>query len=433
MEGGGARMVAAAAAGKDVYDAVGNGCQAAKRASESGSGASEAGIDETIPMRPLIPLCVPDLTGNEARYLQECITSTFVSSVGPFVSRFEGMLAESAGAVGAVATSSGTSGLHLALMAVGVQPGDLVVLPSFTFIASANAISHCGATPWLFDVTAESWTLDPALLMQRLASDTQERGGRRFHHATGRRVAAVMPVDTLGSPADMDAIAAVAKAYGLPVVADAAAALGSRYRGRPVGQSGADLSVLSFNGNKTATCGGGGAVLGNDPDLIALVRHLSSTARVGRDYDHDRIGFNYRMTNLAAAVGCAQLERLDEFIAAKRRIRAVYDQELVGLPGVSRFPTPDWAEPSCWMSGIVAHASGRHSAPVLREGLLAAGIDARSFWKPVHLQQPYAGAPRTPQPVAEEIWSHIVTLPSSTNLIQEDQSRVIATLKALFA
>jgi dTDP-4-amino-4,6-dideoxygalactose transaminase len=377
----------------------------------------------------MIPLCVPHLGGNEGRYLQECVDSTFVSSVGPFVDRLATMTALAAGAVTAVPTASGTTGLHLALAALGIGQNDLVVLPSFTFIASANAISHCGAKPWLMDIDPVSWTLDPILLEVTLEAETEQRGGVLRHKATGARVAAIMPVYTLGQPADMDAICAVAARFGLPVVADAAAAIGSTYKGRPPGQMGALLSVFSFNGNKTVTSGGGGAVFGNDTDLLAHAAHLSSTARAGTAYSHDRVGFNYRMTNLEAAVGCAQLEQLDGFIAAKRRIRARYDQAFGGMVGVGLFPDPEWAESACWFSGLVLDRPAPPVCAALRED----GIEARPFWMPVHLQAPYKTCPTTPMPVAERIWDRVITLPCSTNLGIEDQDKVIGSLKRILA
>ncbi|MFD2235491.1 DegT/DnrJ/EryC1/StrS family aminotransferase [Phaeospirillum tilakii] len=376
----------------------------------------------------MIPLCVPDLSGNEARYLAECVETTFVSSVGPFVNRFETMIAYATGAGQAVATSAGTTALHLALVTLGVEPGDLVIVPSFTFIASANAIAHAGAVPWLADIAVDSWTLDPLVLERMLDEETVVRRGQRLHCRSGRRVAAVMPVHTLGSPADLDAIVPIARAAGLPVVADGAACLGATLRGRPAGRMGADLTCLSFNGNKTVTTGGGGALVGDDAALCALARHLGTTARVGRDYNHDRIGFNYRMTNLAAAVGCAQLERLDAFLTAKRRIRAGYEVGLANRADYGRFPAPDWAEGACWLSGLVARDPA-HAAR-LRATLAEGGVEARSFWKPVHLQAPYADAPRTPQPVADDLWERVVILPSSVALTEAEQGQVIDLLRA---
>lgn len=380
----------------------------------------------------MIPLSIPDLSGNEARYLQQCVEDGFVSTAGAFVPRFEDMVARAAGAADAVAIASGTSALHVALVALGVKHGDLVVLPSYTFIASANAISHAGATPWLFDISPDSWTLDPKLLAEKLESETRRVGTEIVHGASGRRVGAVMPVYALGTPADMEPIAATARKFGLPVIADAAAALGANYMGRPIGRLGADLSMISFNGNKTVTAGGGGAVVGDNPELMRLVRHLATTARTGLDYTHDMVGFNYRMTNVEAAVGCAQMERVDQLVDAKRRIRARYDAELSGLPGVGLFPQPAWAESACWFSGVTL-APPAPSPEQLRQILSNSGIEGRPFWKPMHLQPPYQDAPRTPMPVADGIWKRVLTLPCSTHLSSQDQDKVIAVLKEALA
>jgi perosamine synthetase len=378
----------------------------------------------------MIPLAIPNLAGNEARYLQDCVATGFVSSVGPFVRRFEEMVAAATDAADAVAVSSGTVGLHLALVCAGVRHDDLVVLPALTFIASANAIAHCGATPWLMDITGASWTLDPDLLDRTLAAETERRGDTLIHRASGRRVAAVMPVHTLGHPADMDAICTIAVRHGLPVVADGAATLGATYKGRKPADWGAALTVLSFNGNKTVTAGGGGAILGKDKALIDRVRHLSTTARVGADYDHDQVGYNYRMTNLQAAVGCAQMELLDRFVAAKRRIAARYDAAFAELPGVGRFPQAPWAESACWFSGLVLPPGRADRAAAIRAQLRGNQIDARPFWKPMQLQAPYRDAPRTATPVTDGLWPLVLTLPCSTQLTSEDQDRVIAATRA---
>lgn len=380
----------------------------------------------------MIPLATPNLGGNEGRYLQECVETTFVSSVGPFVDRFESVVAATVGAEAAVATSAGTTGLHAALVAVGVKRDDLVILPSFTFIASANAIAHAGAMPWLFDISPQSWTLDATLVAAALERETRRDGDVLRHVATGRRVAAIMPVYTLGMPADMDPLLALARDYGLPVVADAAAAIGALYKGQPVGAIGADLSVFSFNGNKTVTAGGGGAVVGNDGSLVTRVRHLTTTARVGADYTHDEVGFNYRMTNLQAAVGCAQMERVAEFVARKRAIARRYAETLCNLPGVAPFPEPGWAESACWFSGMTV-SPDVVSLPELRARLRETGIDARPFWKPVHLQRPYAEAPRSAMPVCEALWPTVLTLPCSTHLRDDEQEHVIDTVKREFA
>ena len=378
----------------------------------------------------MIPHARPVLTGNEARYLQDCIETTYVSSVGPFVERFERQVAAATQSAGAVATASGTSALHISLVALGIGRDDLVVLPSFTFIASANAIAHCGAEPWLFDVSPESWTLDTALLRRTLERDTRRQAGRLLHVPSGRRVAAIMPIHTLGVPAAMDEIAAIAAEFALPIVADAAAAIGATYRGKPLGGLGATLSAISFNGNKTITAGGGGAVIGQDLELLRLVRHLSTTARAGEEYAHDRVGYNYRMTNLQAAVGCAQMERWEELVEAKRRIRRRYDDDFRGVPGIAPFPDPAGQESACWLSGIRVSPPAPAVATI-RAALRAQGIETRAFWQPMNLQAPYRAAPTTPMPVSDALWPAILTLPCSTDLSEAEQTRVIDAVRSV--
>ncbi|KMY86516.1 Bacillosamine/Legionaminic acid biosynthesis/PglE 4-keto-6-deoxy-N-Acetyl-D-hexosaminyl-(Lipid carrier) aminotransferase [Candidatus Paraburkholderia calva] len=375
----------------------------------------------------MIPLAIPNLAGNERQYLNECIDTTFVSTVGPFVTRFESQISEASGYAHTVATSAGTTGLHAALVAVGVTPGDLVITPGLSFIATANAVAHAHAQPWLVDINEHSWTLDPEALARALKEKTTPgKDGLPVHRPTGKRVSAIVPVYTLGMPADMDAIAAIAREYRLPIVADAAAGLGARYKDRPLGDMGADLTMFSFNGNKTVTAGGGGAISGNDRKLVNLVRHLTTTARVGADYDHDRVGFNYRMTNLQAAVGCAQMELLDRFVEKKRAISRFYDESFKDLPATRPFPSPEFAHSACWFSGFVLESGDSAS---LRQALRAQGVAARPFWKPLNHQVPFADAPRDALRVCENIWNRIVTLPCSTGITDDELATVVAAVR----
>lgn len=380
----------------------------------------------------MIPLAVPNLNGNERKYLNQCIDTTFVSSVGEFVTRLEKMGAEICGAKYGAASSSGTTGLHLALMGAGVGAGDLVIIPTFTFIATANAVAHAGATPWLMDIETETWTMDAAKTAAEIEANCAWQDGKLVHCGSGKRVAAIMPVYTLGNVPDMDAINEIAARYGLPVIADAAAAIGATRDGRKIGEL-AKLTVLSFNGNKTVTAGGGGMVVGNDENILRRIKHLSTTARVTAEYDHDEVGYNYRMTNLQAAVGCAQMERLEEFLTRKRYVREFYRRAFAELPGVSLFPTPANQESACWFSGIVLNDG---NLPLIREicrQLKDAGIEGRSFWKPVHLQKPYCRAPRAASlSVAEKLWDKIITLPCSTGITDEELDTVAGTVKKLF-
>ncbi len=375
----------------------------------------------------MIEISSPNLCGNEKKYLNECVESNFVSSVGPFVDKFEKIVAKETGAKYCVATSSGTTGLHAALTAIGVKPGDLVIVPSFTFIASANSIAHCGAIPLLFDIDNENWTINPDLLKNYLEKQTAIRSGMVFDKKTGKIVRAIMPVYTLGNPADMDAIMSIAKKYELTVIADAAPAIGARYKGKSIGEL-ADLSVISFNGNKTVTAGGGGAVIGSDEELLRLVRHLTTTARVGTDYDHDRVGFNYRMTNLQAAVGLAQMENLESFVKIKRRIRDVYDHAFKDLPQVGLFPRPSWIQSACWFSGITIDQSSTNIDKMIHFFKMD-GVNARRFWKPVHFQKPYFDSPKMEMTVTGTIWNKILIFPCSTHLSPFKQQIVIDIVK----
>ena len=376
----------------------------------------------------LIELAIPDLSGNERKYLNECIDTTFVSTVGPFVKRFEEEVAEKTGAAFGTVVSSGTDGLHMALMACGVGRDELVCIPAFTFIATANAVAHCGAEPWLIDIDDASWTMDPELLEKELSGKAYEKDGRLFHKKTGKRIAAVMPVYTMGMPADMDRIRKVANKYKLPLIADAAAAIGARYKGRNIGTL-ADVTVFSFNGNKTITCGGGGALVGEDREIIERARHIATTARVGQEYDHDMVGYNYRMTNLQAAVGCAQIERLDEFVAKKRYITDYYTGKFKDIPGISLFPKTEWGESACWFAGLVL--DGRHEVREVCERLLEKGIRTKPFWKPIYMQKPYVKAERSSMNVTEKIWRYILTLPTSTCLTDAELEKVADAVREI--
>ena len=379
----------------------------------------------------MIPLAVPDLTGNEKKYLDNCIDTTFVSSVGEYVTQFEKMVAGATGSRRAVATSAGTTGLHAALNAVGVKHGELVIIPTFTFIASANAVRHCGADPWLMDVEADTWCLSPDVVEAEIKECCEKRDDGLYHKKCCKRVAALMPVFTLGNIPDMSAFRGIANEYGLPLIVDAACAIGATYHDQAFGLL-ADLSVLSFNGNKTITCGGGGAVVGNNEEQINLVRHLTTTARVWPDYDFDMVGFNYRMTNLQAAVGCAQMEKLAVFVAKKRRVRQYYETELRELTerGITFFPATDGS--SCWFSGIVLPEDKTlETAKTICAFLKEEGIEARPFWKPVHLQKPYGDCPKSDVSVSEGLWQRIVTLPCSTNITEEELAKVVMAVKKI--
>lgn len=378
-----------------------------------------------------IPLAIPNVGQEEARNLQQCVDTNFVSSVGAFVDRFEREVASLSGSEYGVAMGAGTQALHMALHALGVGVGDLVLLPSFTFIASANAISHTGARPWLFDVAAESWTLDVEQVRSALRMCNRDEAGWLRHPETHERVRAIMPVYTLGTPADMVGLRELADEFGLPIVADAAAAIGVKYNGAPIGEF-ADLTCYSFNGNKTITCGGGGMVVGSDAELLKKIKHISTTARTSKNYDHDVVGFNYRMTNLQAAVGCAQLEKLSSFLDAKKRIRQFYDAGLKHIPEIELFPSVQDRTSTYWFSGFYFKERNAALLNKFINFMATNHCEVRPFWKPVHLQHPYADCPKQSLGYSTDIYDRIITLPCSTNLTVEEQETVISLIHTFF-
>lgn len=376
----------------------------------------------------MIFLAEPNLSGNEKKYLDECVDTTFVSSVGKFVDRFENDIAKASEASFGTAVASGTAGLHMTLKAYGVQHNELVCIPTLTFIATANAVAHCGAEPWLIDIDSKSWTMNPDILADELKNKAYFKEGNLIHKKSGKRVAAIMPVYTMGMPADMHRLRKIANEYHLPLIADAAAAIGSQYKGMNIGKL-ADATVFSFNGNKTITCGGGGAIVGEDEKYIALAKHMATTARVGMEYDHDMVGYNYRMTNLQAAVGCAQLEQLSKFIDKKRYISNFYYQNLKDISGISFFPKVQWAESACWFSGIVL--DDKHSVREMCDLLAEREIQTRPFWKPIYVQKPYKDVETSSIHISEDIWKRILTLPSSTGITDAELYYVVKCIREI--
>jgi dTDP-4-amino-4,6-dideoxygalactose transaminase len=359
-----------------------------------------------------IPLAEPDLSGREKNYLLACVETNWVSSAGPYVGAFEERVAAAAGRRHAVALVNGTAALHLALVAAGVRPGARVIVPDFTFAATANAVYHAGAMPCFLDVRAETWSLDPDLVEAALADASAP-------------VAAVVAVHTLGTPADMDPLAQLCVRAGVPLIEDAAGALGARYKGRPVGMLG-DAAMFSFNGNKTVTAGGGGVMVTDREDWAQRARALSIQARSGSRYRYDDIGFNYRLTNVNAAIGLAQMERLDAMIARKRQIAAAYDAALAGRGDLRPMPRPAWADSACWLYSVLCATTA--DAEALVAALNAERIEARLFWEALSPQAPYAEAPRRLTGVARGLSGRIVSLPCSTGLGETQQQRVIAAL-----
>ena len=377
----------------------------------------------------MIPLAVPNLEGQEREYLNRCIDTTFISSVGEYVNKLEELTAQKTDAKYGVATSAGTTGLHASLVGCGVEEGEIVIIPTFTFIATANAVAHCKAIPWLIDIDSSNWCMSAQNLEEELSRKVKMIDGKVIHKDSGRRVAAIMPVYTLGEIPDMEKIGEIARKYNLPLVADAAAAVGAEYKGIKIGKL-ADLTVLSFNGNKTVTAGGGGMVLGNKEELMKNIKHITTTARVTSEYDHDMVGYNYRMTNVQAAIGCAQMERMEKLVDRKRKIRSYYNKEFRKIEGISLFPENSNVRSACWFSGLVLDKGGIEIVRELCASLRVKGIESRSFWKPVHLQKPYMNSIKADSlERAEHLWDKIITLPCSTNISNSELEQVVNAVK----
>jgi perosamine synthetase len=379
-----------------------------------------------------IPLCVPEIGGNEWKYIKECLDKNMVSSVGPFVNLFEEKLAAYTGVKHAIATVNGTSAIHIALLAAGVEKDDEVLVSTLTFIAPANAIRYAGAWPVLIDSEADHWQMDIHRAATFLESECHWDGRTLHNRKTGRRVKAVMPVHILGHPVDMDKLLETARKYHLVVIEDATESLGARYKGRMLGSLG-DIACFSFNGNKIITTGGGGMIVTDRQDWAEKAKYLTTQAKNDPlEYIHHEIGYNYRLTNIQAAMGCAQLERLDEFIGIKKNITSRYREAFSGVSGLIPMRLADWADSICWLFSMAVDPLkfGMDSRDLLRK-LIGAGIDVRPLWQPVHLSPAHQDAVRLECPVAEEINRTVISLPSSVGLTKEQQASVINTVMAL--
>lgn len=373
-----------------------------------------------------VPLCVPHLAGNEWDYVSSCLDTGWVSSAGKFVESFEAAVARRVGTEHAVATSSGTSALHVSLLVAGVQPGDEVIVSTLTFIAPANAIRYVGAHPVFVDAEPEFWQMDPERVRSFLENDCRLVGGVLCNLLTGRRVRALLPVHILGHPVDMDPLLDLAARFRLVVVEDATEALGSFYKDRPAGHVG-DIACFSFNGNKIVTAGGGGAIVTDRPDWAERARYLTTQAKDDPvEYIHNEIGYNYRLTNIQAALGSAQLERLDDFVRAKRRVATVYDEAFSDVPGVTCMGEAPWAQSNFWLYTILldARTCRTDSRGLLRQ-LAAAGIQTRPLWQPLHRSPAHAGATVLGSEVAERLNEQALSLPCSVGLTRDDQRRVV--------
>jgi len=364
-----------------------------------------------------VALHEPRFAGNEWMYVKECLDSTYVSSVGKFVDRFEADLAAYTGAKYAIAVVNGTAALHVGLRLAGVQPDDEVIVPALTFVATANAITYCGAVPHFADSEERSLGLDPGALREYLKATTEIRSNQCINRATGRVIRSLVPMHAFGHPVDIEGLLAVARDFRLVVLEDAAESLGSSVQGRHTGTFGL-MGTLSFNGNKTVTTGGGGALITNDPELAKRAKHVTTTAKLAHrwEYRHDEVGYNYRMPNINAALGCAQLEQLPQFLQAKRRLFERYSSAFADIPQVSVVAEPPGCRSNYWLQTLLL----KPSAAAQRDAILGAtndvGLMTRPPWTLMHRLAPYRELPRMPLAVAESLEERLINIPSSAFL-----------------
>jgi perosamine synthetase len=376
-------------------------------------------IAEVVGAAPVV-LHEPRFTGNELAYLKECLDTTFVSSVGKFVDRFEADLAAFTGARHVVAVVNGTQALHVALLLGGVVANDEVLAPALTFVATANAVSYCGAVPHFVDSSEKTLGLDPLALREYLRDIAEMRDGQCVNRSTGRVIRAVVPMHTFGHPVDMESLLAVASDFNIAVIEDAAESLGSYIGGKHTGTFGL-MGTLSFNGNKTITTGGGGAILTNDTALARRAKHLTTTAKVPHrwNFDHDEVGYNYRLPNLNAALGCAQMERLPEMLASKRALFDQYRSAFAKVERVRLFAEPEGCRSNYWLQTLLLDESVATERDAILAATNEAGLMTRPTWTLMHRLKAFTASPRMPLPVAESLERRILNIPSSPFLARE--------------
>jgi perosamine synthetase len=364
-----------------------------------------------------VSLHEPTFAGKEWVYVKECLDTGWVSSLGKFVDQFEELLAEFTGAKRAVAVVNGTAALHICLLLAGIKAHDEVLIPALTFVATANAVSYCGAVPHLVDSEERTLGLDPYKLGRYLNGVADARGDGCYNRLTGRRIKAVVPMHTFGHPVDLDALAEVCRQFRLELIEDAAESLGSYYKGRHTGTFGR-MSAVSFNGNKIITTGGGGAILTDEEDLAAQAKYLTTTAKQPHRWEfyHTMVGYNYRLPNINAALGCAQMEQLPDFIHKKRQLAQRYAAAFEGILGVRFISEPEFSTSNYWLNAILLDSDLATERDALLTLTNNNGIMTRPAWMLMNRLPMYAGCPRMDLAVAESLESRLVNIPSSVHL-----------------
>lgn len=362
--------------------------------------------------KDFIPLHEPTFNEKELEYVTDCVKTGWVSSVGAYVTKFEDELAKFVGVKRAVAVVNGTAALHIALKVAGVEADDEVLMPSLTFIATANAVSYCQAIPHFIDVHEDTLGMDPFKLETYLQEISEVRNGELYNKQTNRRIKALVPMHTFGHAVHLDELVAIADKYHLVLVEDAAESLGTYYKGKHTGSFG-KVNAMSFNGNKIITTGGGGAILTDDEALADYAKHLTTTAKVPHkwEYVHDEIGYNYRMPNINAALGCAQLEKMEQFLAQKKQLTLKYGELLQDIDGVQLFKQPDHSDSNYWLQTLILADS------VDRDQVLAflneQSVMSRPIWQPMHELMMFEGYPKMDLVVTNSLKMRIVNVPST--------------------
>jgi perosamine synthetase len=374
-------------------------------------------IKSIVKVDDFVPLHEPYFGGKEWEYVKDCLDSGWVSSVGDYVNRFEQMLCDYTGSPYVVAAVNGTAALHICLLLAGVKAGDEVLVPAVTFIATANAVTYCNAIPHFVDVKERTLGLDPIKLNDYLKEIGEIRGGICYNRFTGRPIRAVVPMHTFGHPVDIDPLQELCKRHYLVMVEDAAESLGSLYKGQHTGTRGL-ASSLSFNGNKTITTGGGGAILTSSESIAKLAKHMTTQAKIPHkwEFNHDMVGYNYRMPNINAALGCAQLEQLPGFIKKKRTLAQRYQEAFQNVSGVRFFTEPDFARSNYWLNVLILDEGFARERDNLLESTNNAGIMTRPLWTLMHKLGMYQDCPRMDLSVAENLESRVINIPSSARL-----------------
>ena len=364
-----------------------------------------------------VALHEPTFEGNEWVYLKECLDSTYVSSVGKFVDRFEDELSSYTGAKYAISVVNGTAALQIALKLAGVKAGDEVLIPALTFVATANAVTYCNATPLFIDSEEQTLGVDAAKLREYLLSNTSQQSGYCVNKNTGNVIRALVPMHTFGHPSDLENLLSIVHDFNIALIEDAAESLGSYYKGRHTGTFGL-LGTLSFNGNKTITTGGGGAILTNDADLARHAKHLTTTAKLSHawEFRHDEIGYNYRMPNINAALGCAQLEQLPGKLESKRNLFKKYQQAFADIEGIRLFSEPKNCNSNYWLQTLLLDENLAKERDSVLDATNSVGIMTRPAWALLNELAPFKNFPTANLATAQSLARRIINIPSSPGL-----------------